>query len=284
MTMSTTAESPATFSDYRSLLADRLRALKATDAKFSHRFVNQRMGARSSGWFSDVLAGRQKLKQRHVTPLATLLRLDTRERELLRILVQLETAETSEEKNAAYGKWLEFRGVAQEDIDRDRFKYFEHWHYPVLRELLLLASPSTDPRLKFGNDYAALGARLDPPLSARQTKEAVQTLSRLGLLNPGTPAPALVKRPGKTPHWAKILKAYTELALPAILKHGKDERDFSALTLSLSPEGLKTAGEEIAALRRRLLALSERDADKNRVFQCLFQVFPVTRSVEESDA
>jgi uncharacterized protein (TIGR02147 family) len=263
------------FTSYRAFLADRLRRLKTADARFSHRFVNQKMG---------VLAGRQKLKPRHVSPLAALFRLEPREKELLRILVELEAADAPEDKNTAYGKWLEFQGVAQEDIDRDRFKYFDHWHYPVLRELLLLASNTIDPREKFGGDYAALGARLDPPITARQAKEAVQTLTRLGLLNPGTPAPALVKRPGSTKHWAKILKAYTELALPAMLKYGKVERDFSALTLSFSPEGLKAAGEEIAALRRRLLALSERDAGRNRVFQCLFQVFPVSQSVEDSHA
>jgi uncharacterized protein (TIGR02147 family) len=276
--MHVTTDQHLNFADYRSLLVDRLRALKASDPKFSHRFVNQRMGARSAGWFADVIAGRQKLKPRHVTPLASLFRLDVRERELLRILVAIEASDTTEEKNSAYGKWLELQGVAQEEIERERFKYFDKWYYPVLRELLLIQ--------KFDGNYADLGGRLDPPITARQAKEALQTLSRLGLLNPDSPAPSpvLVKRPAKTQHWKQSIEAAMERARPALKKFDKEERDISLLLLSLSPDGMKTAGEEIAALRRRLLALSERDSGKNRVFQCLFQVFPVTLPVENSDA
>jgi uncharacterized protein (TIGR02147 family) len=177
---------------------------------------------------------------------------------------------------AAYGRWLELKGVATEDMDRDRFRYYERWYYPVLRELLLLAP--------FDGDYAALGARLEPAISARQAREAVAALKRLGLLNPGAPAPMLVKRPGKTPHWSKILKAYAGLSVPAMQKFGREERDFSSLILSLSSDGLKSAGEEIAALRRRLLAVAARDSGARRVHQCLFQVFPLSRSVEDSGA
>jgi uncharacterized protein (TIGR02147 family) len=264
------------FADYRALLADRLRALKAADPKFSHRFVNQRMGARSAGWFADVLAGRQKLKPRHVAPLAALLRLGAHEKDLLRALVDLEAADAPDIREAAYGRWLELKGVSSEEVDRDRFRYFERWYYPAMRELMLLAP--------FDGDYAALGARLDPPITARQAREAVGTLKRLGLLNPGAPAPVLVKRPGKTPHWSKILKAYTELSLPAMQKYGREQRDFSSLILSLSPEGLKAAGEEIAALRRRLLSIAARDSGPRRVYQGLFQLFPLSQSVEDPHA
>jgi len=33
-------------------------------------------------------------------------------------------------------------------------------------------------------------------------------------------------------------------------------------------------------LRKRLLALSERDAARDRVYQCNFQVFPLSRTLE----
>jgi uncharacterized protein (TIGR02147 family) len=263
-------------SNYRSFLAARFRALKASDKKFSHRFVNQRVGARSAGWFADVLAGRQRLKPRQVVPMAAVLRLDPRETGLLRALVDMEALDSPEGRGAAHARWLELTGAAAEVVDRDRFRYFERWYYAALRELLLIQP--------FDGDYASLAARLVPPITARQAREAVGTLQRLGLLNPDAPAPVLVKRPGATPHWRKSMEAALELAKPALTKFTKDERDFSALVLSLSPEGLKAAGEEIATLRRRLLALSERDAGARRVYQGLFQVFPLSQSVEDSHA
>jgi uncharacterized protein (TIGR02147 family) len=264
------------FMDYRTLLADRIRAAKAADSKFSHRFICRRMGISSSGWLADVLAGRQKLKSRHVAPLSAVLRLDDREAEVLRALVLLESSESSEARATSFAKLQELRGIDTEQVDRDRFLYFERWYFPALRELLLLAP--------FDGDYAALGEQLDPPISAQQARKAVGVLRRLGLLTPGAPSPTLVKRPGKTTHWAKIMTAYGELARPAILKYGPEDRDFSSLILSLSPEGMKAASSEIAGLRRRLLAIAARDSGRRRVYQALIQVFPLSQSVEDSRA
>jgi len=257
--------------DYRAWLAARFRDLKAANRNFSHRYVNQKMGVHSAGWLSDILAGRQKLRPRHVSPLAALFKLNPSEKAMLKTLVELESADAPEDRTAAYTKWLELRGIPREQLERDRLRYFEQWYYPVLRELLTLRPSLTDA--------AALGAALHPPLPAAKARAAVALLVRLGLHNPDAPAPVLVKKPSATPHWRKILEAYMDLARPALKDFPREERDFSALTLALSSESLREAGEEITALRRRLIALSEKDVGKDRVFQCLFQVFPVTQSL-----
>ena len=58
------------------------------------------------------------------------------------------------------------------------------------------------------------------------------------------------RRNGDTHQWNKILKDLMKLAPGALDRYSKHERDFSALTLSLSSDGLKKAGEEIAELRK----------------------------------
>jgi uncharacterized protein (TIGR02147 family) len=267
------------YAGYAKYLQDAYAARKSCNRKFSHRFINQKMGIQSSGWFGDIIAGRQRLKPRHITTLAAIFKLESRERDFLRTLVEMEQACTPEEKAVVYEKWLELKGTRQEKVAKDRFKYFERWYYPALRELLSLYS--------FHGDYADLAAKLHPPIGPNQARNALSLLVRLGLINPGAPAPLpiLVKDSSvKTHHWHKILKSYMQLAAAALKKFGKDERDFSAVTLTLSPEGLKKAGEEITALRRRLLALSERDHAKNRVYQCLFQVFPISQILESNHA
>ncbi len=270
-----TAPDIAGYTDYRKYLQDAYVARKSWDGKFSQRFINQKMGTRSSGWFADVLARRQKLKPHHATQIGTIFKLESRERDFLRVLIELEQASTPEERTAAYDKWFSLKGMREEIVSKDRFKYFEHWYYPALRELLTLKP--------FQVNYAALSTLLYPPIKPAQAKEAVETLIRLGLVFPGAPSPlpVLVKdSSSKTNHWHKILKSYMQLALPALKKFSKEERNFSSLTLTFSPEGLKKAGDEIAALRSRLLMLSEKDRDRDRVYQCLFQVFPLSLPVE----
>ena len=262
--------------DYSSYLQEAYSARRDKDKKFSQRFINQKMGSSSSGWFADILAGRKKLKLRHATPLAAVFKLDTREEEFLRTLIAMDLADSHEEKTKAHDKWLELKGLNPEKISKDRFKYFEKWYYPAVRELLTV--------YPFKGDYAKLGAQLDPPISARQAKEAVALLARLGLMYAGAPSPLPVLQmdtSARTTYWNNIMLAYSQLAQPAIKKFNKTERDFSALTLPMSKEGLQQAGEEIAALRRRLLALSEKDKANDRIYQCLFQVFPISLSVED---
>lgn len=262
------------YTEYRKYLRDAYAAHKLRDRKFSHRFITQKMGIPSPGWFADVLASRQNLKPRNLNPLMTVFKLDSREREFLRALVEMEQAGTPEERTAAYEKWLELKGTGKEKIAKDRFKYFDHWYYPILREILALES--------FQGDYADLAAKVHPPIRPAQAKEAVQSLTRLRLLSPvsRTSLPVAVKDTSTQPLRShKLQQAYMRLAGPALQKFNKEQRNFSALTLSLSPEGLKKAGEEIATLRWKLLTLSEKERDKNRVYQCLFQVFPVSEEI-----
>jgi uncharacterized protein (TIGR02147 family) len=267
------------YAEYRLYLKDRYEAIKALDAKFSHRYINGKAGAKSSGWISDILAGRQRLRTDQVRPLAAAFRMDARERDFLQVLVEMEKASDPEQRVAAMEKWLALKGPRRETVDKDRFAFFDHWYHLVLREVLGI--------LPFKGDYATLGAALNPPISAAQAKKAIDLMQRLGLILPQiwnrrmSDVPVLVKVPaGEAGHWNRILKDMMKLAPAALDKYGKEERNFSALTLSLSPDGMKQAGEEIAQLRKRLLLIAEKDRAQNRVYQCLFQMFPVTNFLE----
>lgn len=92
-------------------------------------------------------------------------------------------------------------------------------------------------------------------------------------------AGALKKDPdSKFDSLANFLKAHMELAMQALETYPKEQRDVSrlTLTLSLSQTGFIKAQEEIRALRKRLLALTNEDPIPEKVYQCNFQIFPVT--------
>lgn len=269
------------YAEYRLYLKDRYEAIKARDTKFSQRYINGKAGAKSSGWISDILSGRQRLKTSQVSQVAAAFRMDARERSFLQVLVEIEKASDPEQRVAAMEKWLALKGPRREIVDKDRFAFFDHWYHLVLREVLGI--------LPFKGDYATLGAALNPPISPAQAKKAIDLMQRLGLILPQawnrrmSDVPVLVKVPaGEAGQWNRIIKDMMKLAPAALDKYGKNERNFSALTLSLSPDGMKKAGEEIAQLRKRLLLIAEKDREQNRVYQCLFQMFPVTNVLEVS--
>ena len=76
---------------------------------------------------------------------------------------------------------------------------------------------------------------------------------------------------------ANFLKTQMNLAIEALDRYPKEERDISALTLTLSPEAFKAAQEEIRALQRKLLALTDLYPKPDTVYQANFQLFPLSR-------
>lgn len=267
------------YAEYRLYLKDRYQAMRQRDRKFSHRYIASKAGGRSAGWFADLVAGRQKLPLRLVKSLAATFRMDARETSFLESLVSLEEADSPEARIDAMEKWRALKGIRSEAVDKDRFAFFDHWYHIALRELLGFRP--------FDGDYSALGAALQPPVGAARVKEAIDLLQRLGLIQPqvwnrrSEDLPVLIKAPDiGTGHWSRIVKDLSKLAAPALESVPKEDRNFSAVTLSLSPDGLKKAGEEIAQLRKRLLLIADKDKARNRVFQFLFQVFPLSKPWE----
>ncbi len=269
------------YSEYRKFLHERYRFLKLNDRKFSHRYINHRLGVKSSGWFGDVLAGRQRLKPAQVKTVATVFKIGPEEQKCLRALVEMDTAETPEDIALAYEKWYEAKGIGMETVEKNRFKFYERWYFSAMRELLAIHPRLRDPKI--------LASALDPKITPKQAQEAINLLASLGFIGnaeagaSNTALPALVKDPAaRSKHWKKMMVSMIKLGRLALDKYDKEQRNFSGLTLTFSTEGLQKAGEEIAALRKRLLYLSERDKKSDRVYNCLFQIYPVSTPMEAS--
>src|SRR5688572_1066392 len=98
------AEPPDLFAylDYRAWLRDWFAAQKAADARFSHRLFTRRAGVRSPSLLAEVVAGKRNLTAATLEGFVRALRLDHEEALFFAALVQLDQAETEDEKNAAW--------------------------------------------------------------------------------------------------------------------------------------------------------------------------------------
>jgi uncharacterized protein (TIGR02147 family) len=267
------------YAEYRRFLADRYRFLRLNNRKFSHRYINYKMAISSSGWFGDIIAGRQRLKPSHIRKISAVFLLSQKEQAYFAALVNLENAVTDEDRDAALGEIYRAKGMGQQIVSAEKIRFYHQWYYSGLRELLCIYPGARNPEI--------LAAFLDPPITPKQAKEALTLLEKLGLTSaPETKggkltSPILIKDASvRTKHWNKMIAAMMKLGRRALRNFGRDERNISGLTLAFSAEGLKQAGEEIAALRKRLLYLSEKDKGRNRVYHGLFQLYPISKSLE----
>ena len=274
------------YTDYRPFLKDALQALKEKDPKMSQRWIQLRLGVKTSGWLADLLAGRRKLGHSQLEAFSLLLSLSAREELYFQTLVDYVHAPNVPARNRAFEKLATFHEVPRDLIDPDRFEYFSKWYYGAVREWLLIEPYKGDP--------ARLARSLNPPITAIQAKEAIAVLERLGMIKryaSGEMRPS-VEHVKKLPHFGpdyyyRYIRSQMELGIDAVERISKEERDVSALTLVLSEEGFLTFRQELKELRTRMIQLSESenkqfwpgiDGDSRRVYQAILQVFPVSRA------
>lgn len=265
-----------TYTDFRVYLGDFYQAKKSADRKFSHRFIAEKVRAGSSGWFADVLKGRLNLTGSQLLPLARLLQLKANEIDFFEAMVGYGQAGSLEERTRYFHKMLSFKEVRADMVGLDKLEFYGKWYHSALRELLFFHA--------FRGDYAALARKLSPPIRQAEARESIELLERLGFVEPNgiggfKARDATLKKDSSFPSvvMANFLKSNMELAIEALDRYSKEERDISALTISLSDEAFAKVKEEIRALRKRILAMTEMDVAPSKVYQCNFQFFPMSQ-------
>jgi len=277
------------YTDHRNWLRDALAAWKERDPKVSQRWIGQRLSISSPGWLGDILAGRRNLAAAQVIAMAELFELSPREEMYFETLVTYGQATTIAEKRRAYDRLLTFHEIPRDFIGGDRDAYFSSWLHSVLREFLL-----TDPEQQ---DPSSLAARLRPEGDPAEVAASLELLERLGLVRKragGRFAPTtehVKMHPVFAPmQYSRYIQSTMELALGAMERIPKDERDVTALCTTLSREAFEQVREELAALRKRIITLSEAEnrkfwpaiqGDTRCVYQFVFGAFPTTTSRSE---
>jgi uncharacterized protein (TIGR02147 family) len=159
-----------------------------------------------------------------------------------------------------------------------QYELFEHWYYLAVRELIACRP--------FSGNYAALAGMVVPEITAHQAKQAVAVLDRLSLIvkdNAGVyhRAEAILSTGGQVHSVAvtSMQQAMTDLAKEAYDRFPQEERTMSTLTLSVSNSMYPQMVEELAMVRNRYLEMARACNDPDRVYQCNFAIFPLSRIV-----
>lgn len=265
--------------DFRQFLRDKSEAIKESFPGFSYRLLSKRAGIQSTGFLSSVIAGKKSISGANAIKLAKALKLNSNEKEYFLGLVNLSNARAPEHRQAALKTLIElskeFCGVDQIRISFD--DYYKHWYNVVIRELVAVH--------KFGDDYEYVAQLLDPPITAPEAKSAMNLLVKLGFIE--------MSERGTYDRVERFLLASSELsastvrhfqkemiehAATSVERHHKEERNVSALTMSIDKPTFELITEAIESLRRTIMKLVESVEEPDGVYQLNIQFFPVSKS------
>jgi uncharacterized protein (TIGR02147 family) len=270
------------YDDYRRFLRDFFDEQKRLRAAFSYRYFARKAGLSSPSLVIDVMKGRLNLTMKTLPKVVRGLGLRGRAATFFKTLVLFNQSRDEQGKEEHYEELVRIRrGSKLYKLNKLQYAYFDHWYYPVVRELAAYA--------RWNDDYAELARLVHPPITEAQARKAVETLLELGLLERTPDGGYAQMNPGvSTADVPLAIQACArrdlmKLAMVASHELHKDERYIAHATLSMSEKGYQEATRICDEARRRIVSLALNDSSVEKVYEVMFQAFPLSDRIPGAD-
>lgn len=264
--------------DYRELLRQWYALKKAGNPRFSYRLLARKVGFSSAGFFTLILQGKTNISLDMADNFAEAMKLKKTERDYFLALIQYNQAKDPGQKERHQRKLERFSAFKVKHLGPDRFRFLEKWYYIAVRELLTF--------LPFRGDFKALGAMLEPPITAKQAEEAMALLLELGMVartaQGGYARVDSMLTTGyqaRAPEVEAFFLSMHRLGGEALSRFPREDRNLSWLTLSTTRAKYREIVEELRTFRLRILEMVEKEPREEVVYQFNFEIFPLSRPV-----
>jgi uncharacterized protein (TIGR02147 family) len=264
--------------DYRKLLKDLYEDRKREFSFFSYRYIAQKVGFSSAGFFINVVQRKRNISSEFIFKFAQLFKMKRAETEYFELLVMFDQAKNHDQKKYYFEKILASKKSKVKITDAQHYEFYSRWYYTAVREVLNF--------YKFDGNYAELAKKVSPSITPAEAKKAVALLEGMGFIRKSERGYyQLVDDIITTGYDAKSLAitnfliSTTELARQAIDRFPRERRSMSTLTFSCSADGYAQIEERLKRFRREILEIVRSDKDIDRVYHINFHVFPMSNPV-----
>jgi uncharacterized protein (TIGR02147 family) len=262
--------------DYQEYLRDFYQHGKRDNPAVSYRFLGEKLGL-DPGFVLKVMQGKLHLADRSIPRCCEFLKLNERESSYFEALVLYNKSKAPGDIKRRFEQLLLLRGSRAKPIQQWQYAFYQKWYHSAIHALLSIHSYKGDPR--------GLAALLDPPITARQARESILLLVKLGMVRRTAervyePVDAFVTS-GEKWHSAAVADFQREtirLSAEALDRHPRDRRDISTVTVALSAKDLPEIRERIRQLRQSILTL-DNENQPDTVYQINIQLIPVTSTL-----
>lgn len=265
------------YTDYRRFLSDAYKIHKSKDRKFTYRYIASCSGFKSAGFFTQVLSGQSNLGDQTAKGLASTFGLDEQESHYFYLMIAYNQAFSHNEKKRLFEQMLRICRGRLQTLDPNYYQFYDKWYYSTIRALLTF--------YKFDGDYKKLGKQLVPPISSTEAFKAVELLQKLNMIKKDDSGRYMVTRQlvstgeNADPLVVNNFIVNTlDISRDALYRFQKNTRSFSALTLSLSPEGYEKIRKKLDAVRKEIMEIAASDCGVNAVYQLNMQYFPLSNT------
>jgi len=228
-----------------------------------------------------VIEGRRNLTPGTTENFCSAIGLGAEDTSFFTLLVHLDQAKDSSERNRAYERIAATRRFKEaRRIEGEGFRYLSHWYYPAIRELAQCANFNKDPKW--------IAATLKPNITVGQAKKALAELLDMGLLEEVDGVIESQDASIVTPHEVSGLAAhnyhqgYLKLAIEGIDRFRPADRHYCGVTISIPPSLVPRLKREMNEMQERLLEIcNQNEEDETHVIQLNLNFFPLSKATSE---
>jgi uncharacterized protein (TIGR02147 family) len=270
------------YQNYRLYLKEYYNEQKDSKRYFSYRYFSSKAGINASAFLYYVIEGNRNLTKKSIDKISTAIGHSREENEYFENLVFFNQAKTISEKTMYYSRIVECRTpIDLKNISKERYDFYSKWYHSVIREVVTM--------FDFKGDYALLGQQLLPPISAKEARESIELLERLGFIERDEQGlyhqtDTLIGVKPK-PHEAFIIEKFqTEMLDMAIKSYDRiphSDRMSASTTFSISDTTFELFKMKTREFRKELLEMARLDNEPERVVQFTFNLFPISQKLNE---
>lgn len=264
--------------DYRQFLRDLTQFLKR-QKRFNVRAFAERAGLRSPGYLKMVIDGVRNITIETAERFCRALEIADREKPYFEKLVIYNQTSDPDLKREYFDALMSLRPRSSDFAHEKRLnRYFSQPHFVTIREMATLKDFREDPKW--------IARRCLPPISPADAREALDTLTQLGLLK-RDPNGHLVQADQfistEKRHTQAVVTYHYHESMLNKARHAlgmlpPGSRHYDALTLPLPQEMYGEILQEFTKFRNRVVELANRpNLRYDEVFQLNFQLFPATK-------
>lgn len=261
--------------DYRDFLQDYYLQEKKKQKPYSYREMAAQMGFKKSNFLHLVIQKKRNLSNEAIGLLSGFFNFTAIEKEYFKNLVLLNQSENKEDQKKYRAKLKNLLQRKPNPIQKDQLRFFSQWYIPAIREVLNLKA--------FVSNLNWIKRKFIFPLTENKIREALEVLENLGMVKKIKQRWILQKEHltvGEEVTEEMILQYHQEMLKISqmSLELPFEQRDVSALTMSLSQKEFEQLKKELIDFREKIQhRLAHSDEEAQLVAQLNIQFFKLTQ-------
>lgn len=271
------------YRDYRDYLVALYQYMKDHEADYSYRIFATQLGFKASNYFHLIINRKRNLSLKTVQQVAIALTLNEKEEKHFRNMVALDHADEGLVRHKLVREVVNKGGKpGVKQIEKRKYRYFSHWYYPAIREMIELDG--------FVEDHSRIAKELKPNITKAEVSKALKTLLDLGLIaRDDAGILRVVDKQVSTPKAVRgaFVKSYHQemlaRAADALDLTAAKDREVVAVTFGIDRETSNQIKIAVGDFWQSLQKIADQSPKGTRVMQLTMQWFPLTRDLDEPD-